>query len=208
MMQLSAGLSDCSFVSSSTSQVAKLCWQKYWPGMPAVRISSSNVFFKPTNLLVLISMISSEIMRGFRASDNSGMGKIILSWKYGAYLTTLSLSYSYRLFCGTFQEAGVLLFISLCPGCIGLPEGTVSCVFPGKETGRAGQIALLFLATHSFDLVGKAFLEGWDVCQPSESSGETPKRIWELFGESIISGSCMVVKGHQEGTINYLYVKT
>ena len=57
-MQLSAKLAAYSFVSSSTSQVAKLHQQKYCLGMPAVRISFSNVsFFHTENLLVLISKI-------------------------------------------------------------------------------------------------------------------------------------------------------
>ena len=62
-------------------------------------------------------------MPGPKASHISGIGKMILPWKYGAYLPTLSLSYSSELFCGTFQEAGVTVSFGFCPGGIGLSQG-------------------------------------------------------------------------------------
>ena len=87
MIQILASLAACSFVVSSTSLVAKLCRQKYCHGMPAVRITTSNVsFFNPENLIILISTRTSEIMQRSGTSDISGIGKITLSWKYRAYL--------------------------------------------------------------------------------------------------------------------------
>ena len=165
LMQFSASLATCSFVGSSTSQVAKLRRQKYNPGMLAVRISSSKLsFFNPANLLDLMSTTTSEIMRGSRASEISGMGKMILPWKYGAYLTTLSLSYSSRLFCSTFQVAGVALSVGFCPGGIGLSEGIDFWVF--EELGRASELALSLLASRSSGLNGKASLVVWDIWRP------------------------------------------
>ena len=173
VIQLLNSIAACSFVGSSTSQVAKLHWQKYCPGMPDVHITSSNVSsFNPANLLVLISTTMSEIMQGSRASDISGMGKITLSWRYGVYLPSIYLSYYSGLFCGTFLEAGVLLSVGLCPGCIGLPEGTAYCVFPGEETGRSGQLAFSLLATCSS---GKGFLGRLRYLSASEGVGEDPK---------------------------------
>ena len=107
---------------------------------------SSNIsFYYPANLLVFISMKTSEIMRGSRASDISGMGKMTLPLKYREYLTNLSLSYSSGLICRTFQEAGVLLPVGLCPVCIGLLEGIDYCVFLGQETGRAAPTSRSFI---------------------------------------------------------------
>ena len=82
------------------------------------------------------------------------MSKVILPWKYGAYLPTLSMSYSSRLFCRTFQEAGVALSVGFGPGGIGLPEVKVV-----EEPGRAVQLALSLLAARSSGLTGKASLE-------------------------------------------------
>ena len=81
-----------------------------------------------------------------------------LPWKYGAYLPTLSLSYSSGFICRTFKVAGVLLPVGLWPVCIGLPEGIDYCVFLGQETGKTGQLALLLLAAGSSGSTGKASL--------------------------------------------------
>ena len=86
-------------------------------------------------------------MRGSRASDISGMGKMILPWKYGAYLPTLSLSYSSGLFCRTLQETGVAHSVDFSHNGIGLSEGIGVVVF--EEPGRAGQVALSLLAARS-----------------------------------------------------------
>ena len=91
---------------------------------------------------------------GSGASDISEIGKITLTWKYGAYLPTLSQLYASGLFCETFQEVGVLISAVICPGCIGLSEGIISCIF--EELGRAGQLTLSQLATRSSSLAGKA----------------------------------------------------
>ena len=49
-------------VDATFSQLAKLCWQEYCPGMPAMRIrSSKESFFKPT-ILTLMSTTTSEII--------------------------------------------------------------------------------------------------------------------------------------------------
>ena len=159
VVKFSASVAACSFVGSSTSQTAKHRRQKYCPEILAVRISSSNIsFYYPANLPVLISTKTSEIMWGSRALDISGIGKMTLPWKYGAYLPTLSLSYSSGLICRTFKVAGVLLPVGLWPVCIGLSEGIDYCVFLGQETGKTGQLALLLLAAGSSGSTGKAFL--------------------------------------------------
>ena len=206
LMQLSASLAACSLVGSSTSQVAKLHRQKYCPGMPAVCITSSKLsFFNPANLLILMSTTISKIMWGSRTSDISGIGKMILSWKYEVYLPTLSLSYSSRLFCRTFQEAGVALSVGFCPGGIGLCEEIDVGVF--EEPWRSGQLEHSLLVARSSSLAGKASLVVWDIWQPSEGSGEAPKRICELLvelmGELLISGSFVVAKGNQEGRVQF-----
>ena len=127
------------------------------------------LFFNPANLLVLMSITTSEIVQGSRASDIAGMGKMILPWKYGAYLPTLSLSYFFELFSRTFQEAGVALSAGFCPGGIGLVKGIDFWVY--EEPGRADQLALSLLAAHSSDLDGKAYLV---VLRHSA----THRRIW------------------------------
>ena len=72
-------LSCLLFRWSSISQVVKFYLQKYCPGMPGVCISSLNVsFFNPTNLLVLMSTTTSEIIWGSRVLDISRMGNITL----------------------------------------------------------------------------------------------------------------------------------
>ena len=81
LTQLSASLAAFSLVGSSTYQVAKLHWQKYCPWMPAAYIMfSKESFFNPTNLLILMSTATCEIIQGFRASVISGMVKIVLPW--------------------------------------------------------------------------------------------------------------------------------
>ena len=80
----------CSSVGSKASHIAKLRLQKYWYGMPAVRRSSSNVsFFTPVSLLVLRSVTTRDRIRGSRALEISGIGKMTLHWKYWIYLPTL-----------------------------------------------------------------------------------------------------------------------
>ena len=134
VMQLSTSLASCSFVGSSTSQAAKLRRTKYCPEMSAGRISSSNISFNPANLLVFISTTTSEIMRESLALDISGIGKMTLPWKYGEYLPL----YSSGLICRTFQGAGVLLPVGLCPVYIGLTKELIIAFFLAKRPeGRA-----------------------------------------------------------------------
>ena len=174
-MQFSASLAASSVVGTSTSDVAKLHRQKYWTGIPTVRIRSSNkFFFNPANLLVLMSTTTSERVRGSRASDISGMGKMILPWKYGAYLPTISQSYSSGLFCRTFQVARVVYAVVFCPNGIGLSERIGVEVV--EESTRAGQIALSLLAARSSGLDGKASLVVSGALRASEGSGEALKR--------------------------------
>ena len=69
-------LAACSYISSKTSHVAKLRLQKYWHGIQ----------------MVLRLVTTRDRIRGFRALEISGMGKMTLPWKYWAYFLTLSLS--------------------------------------------------------------------------------------------------------------------
>ena len=90
-------------------------------------------------------MIRFVYVLGGSRQDISGMDKMILPWKYGAYLPTLPLSYSSGLFCKTFQNACVAISVGLCPGGIGLPEEIES-----------GQPVLSLLAARSSSLAEKA----------------------------------------------------
>ena len=167
LMQFSVSLAAWFFVDNGTSQVTKLPQQKYCPGMPAVRISSSNTsFFNPANLLVLMSTTTSEIIQDSSSSDISGMGKMILPRKYEAYLPTLSLPYSSGHFCRTFQGAGVVHSVGFCLVGIGLSEEIGVVVF--EEPGRAGQLALSLLAARSSGLAVKTSLAAFDIWLPLE----------------------------------------
>ena len=197
------------FVGGRTSQVAKPHLQKYCPGMSTVRKSFSNMsFVKPASLLLLVSTTTRETIRGSKTWMTSGMGKMTFPWKYGAYLPIPSLSYSSRLFFLTFQEAGVVvghLSIGLCPGGIGLADGSVS--FRDGEAGRSGQSE--FLIAYSFGLLGGTFVADWEeVCsaapsgRPLEEEGSS-KSSWEPFIEDVKGGDSddpsMVVRDNQDG---------
>ena len=102
-------LAASSSVGIRTSRVAKLLWQKYWQGTPDVRRRSSKFsFFSPTNLLVLRSVTSREMIRG-SIFLISGMGKIAFPTKNSAYLPPVSFSYTSESLCWTFHVlAGVV----------------------------------------------------------------------------------------------------
>ena len=93
-------LPDASFFARSSegsriSHVAKLRRQKYRHGIPTdLKTSSKASFLMPASLLVFRSVTTKDRIFGSNVSVNSGIGKISLSLKYGAYFPTLSLSYS------------------------------------------------------------------------------------------------------------------
>ena len=95
-------------------------------------------------------------------------------------MPTLSLSYSSRLFCGIFQEAGVVCTVVFCPGGIGLSEGVL------EAPGKAGLLALSLLAVRSSGLTGKTSLVEFGTGRLSEGSEEAPKTGCEFLGELMI----------------------
>ena len=104
----SATLAACFSVGRRTSHVAKLLRQKYWHGMPAFLISSSNAsFVSPTSLLVLRSETTRERTLGAILSAISGMGSISFPLKYFANLPTRFASCSSGPLCWPFQAVGL-----------------------------------------------------------------------------------------------------
>ena len=186
VMHLSANLSSFSFDGSSTSQVAKLRLQKYYPRMTAVRRKSSKVSLSFANLLVLMSMTTRERIQLPVLLRPQGWAR----WHSGHISHPVCME-----FFGWFSRRLALqwdlgFFFALCPGWMGLADGTVSFVPWGEETGRSGHsVFSVFPPTRSSGLVGKALTVGREAvmstasfCPLSRGPEKSPKSSWVSFG--------------------------
>ena len=125
--------------------------------MPAVFKSSPEGLFptpNPANLLVLTSVTMKDRVFGSTAATRSGIGKMFVPWKYGAYLPTLFFSCSSALLLLIDLEtgiAGLLLMVNV--SCLGWMELAGS-----DEISSAGHSAGIGVwATGDFVSLGRAF---------------------------------------------------
>ena len=97
------------------SHVTKLRRQKYRHGMPTdLKTSLKAAFLIPISLLVFRSVTTKDRVFGSTASVNLRIVKISFSLKYGAYMPTLSFSYSLGNFFFFFWlTRSYVLFVAL-----------------------------------------------------------------------------------------------
>ena len=202
VMQLSASLAACPFVSSSTSHVVKLCRQKYCSWMLAVRISSSNVSFKSSSLDVRDKEWESVGIVSF-GYFGDGQDKIALQiWGMLANPIPIILL---RAFLTDFSGSRYCIFHRPLSWLYRTARSSCFWGFSWRSDRKDWSISAFVIGYSFFRLSWEGFLGVLRCfCLPSEGSGNAPKRIWELFGESIRGASTMVARGNQKGRVRCL----